>query len=228
MKNIKLLLATTAILSMGAVVANADTDSVSTRLRASIELRNPLTMNATGGTIWFPMITVKPQQGASSIYVTVKPDGSVDQNLSNVQILNQMDANGIKDGSATDAIIISGGDINALFASLYANKTTAEERAELDNDLIQEDGSFDGSYNVALSSETIPMTVDGLGSTPCGTVRDLTRHWTYTGTNGGQIELRFGGTFELYKDASSGAYFSPGANGLATCSGQITVTLVHG
>ena len=226
MKNFNLLLATTALLSTGALAVMAATDSVSTTLKANINLYSPFTINGKGGLIQFPAITVSPQDDSGVIKITVRPDGTVDESQSNAQIFNAWGSNGIATGAKTEAITISGGDIGGL-AESYENATTDEEIAAIDDEFNNAvgDSDFNDNYNVSLSANEIAMEVDGDGA-PCGTVKNLTRRWHYDKANNA-LELRFGGTFELYKDTENNKFFAPGANGYTGCSGEITVTFMH-
>ena len=222
MKNLKLLLATTAMLSIGSSAVFADADSVSTTLRASINILDPFTMNSSGGEIIFPSITLKEQPGADSIKVTVKPDGTIDQSKTNAQIL-MMSRQGKVVNSQIKPIIISGGNIKYQVDDTYSNTNTDEEIAAKDIANTQADGGFH-AYNIVLSSNEIPMQYDD-DSPLCGTVSDLTRSWHYNKTNK-SIELRFGGTFELYKDNNGYFEIQDADLGGIECFGKITVTLI--
>lgn len=223
MKNIKLLLATTAILSMGTISAMAGTDTIQTSLQASIGIFNAFNINSSGGSIKFPHITTVNPSGSGKIKVKVTPDGAIDENGSNAQIARY--------NSGTTPIIISGSTISSpgnAFAYNYQNNleaaiaakggeelTAAELIAVAEQGLGETYSVYGGTYNIELGEETIEMKD---GNTPCGEVKNLTPKWRYNPENAGSLELRFGGTFEMVSDFSTDTENH--------CSGSTTVTFI--
>lgn len=226
MRNFKLLLATTAILSatfaVGAmaegeapITAETYGNRATATLNASINILSPITM--TDGDIKFPTITTTNMNSYDEVKVKVNYDGTIDYAESTAQIVNDNIANSYY----VTPIQITGGHLSNLYQSEYtaggANAAALDESHNFN-------GRF-GSYNVSVA-ETIPMyTLNNyyqLTNTQCGEVSALERYWNYdTSLNGGKggLKLRFGGTFTL-----DGNYTPTTA--YERCQGSTTVTFI--
>ena len=230
MKNFKLLLASTAILSTGLVMgALADgetptaatyTNRTSATLETSIRIFSPISM--TNGKLDFPDITTTAKTGVDSVKVKVKPNGEIDYSETTAQLIG----NGINNGRAyIQPIKITGGDVGDYKSAYTAEGADAAALDEYYNAELS--GIFDDYYDVVVADSTIPMYIQNsdtsVATNHCGDVGSLERYWHYnTSLNGGKggLELSFGGTFTLDSD------FDPtDSGGGVRCIGSTTVTL---
>ena len=230
MRNFKLLLATTAILStsMAAnVCAEGETpvtaanysNRASATLTATIDIYNPITM--TNGYINFPIITTGNMNNYDSVKVKLNYDGTIDYANSTAQIVNESHGSG--------PIKITGGDIGAYRSSFVGKTGDVLASTLAGHNSTGADGYkvwAGGNYSLAVA-DTIPMyELDTSGSqatsTLCGEVSDLQRYWNYNtalDNNKGGFEVSFGGTFTVDSD------YNPTV-GHRRCRGSTTVTLL--
>ena len=217
MRNFKLLLATTAILSTG-LAANVLADDpapvteanysnrASATLSTSIQIISPMTM--TNGSISFPTITTTNMNNYESVKVKVNYDGTIDYANSTAQIISK--------SSYITPITIIGGDIGSL-KSTFDGKTGDELASAIA--YYNSGGSWAGGMYSLQVADTIPM-YDNNTNTLCGEVSDLQKYWYYDtalDNNKGGFKVKFGGTFTVDSD------YNP-TGGLGRCSGGATVT----
>ena len=228
MKNFKLLLASTAILSTGLALnvkaedeSSAYTNTVHSTLRASVGIFSPLTM--TDGAIDFGEITTYGRNG-NNIKIKVNPDGSIDQSVSTAQVVRNPSVTTMYlGGGDLGEIGIIRADVEAIIAEGIGGEHgyTQDNMDEATYMLALFNGTYSGlsmgEISLVLSNPTFNLE-DGDENT-CGEVSGLIPTWKYTGTEGKEVEIRFGGTFTL------DSVYTP-ENGNDICIGSTTVTLI--
>ena len=206
MKNIKLLLATTAMLSIGAIAANADFNQAT--IRATASFASPSTATQ-GDAIIFGILD--PNAGGT---LTVNPDGTFEGTAKVIE-------NGGSYGSINSGSIkFSGGRIPLAAGDSYSlDAQTGAYTQNLSSFAPNDQNQF--LVKLALDGARIDMYRSGDSYSPsCGYVDNLTQgnaSW-----DGEYYTLRIGGTLNLefdndYPD-SDGEYIG--------CMGSTTLTYV--
>ena len=210
MKNLKLLLATTAMLSVGAMMAKADLDDNQTTLDIYALLVSPITANQTQY-LSFGVIQIGPNSAKKKVVVGTN-DALATSGISGATttaslLLNRkVNYDGISVGD------IRSGKIEFTGPFGHENITDSAYFLSFDDDT---DGTF-----FKLSFTDAVLTPDGTGSglTTCGTVKDF--EYVLENDGEGTVTASIGATLTL-ADSFTGM-----SDAMLGCKGQSVVTWI--
>ena len=202
MKNLKLLLATTAMLSMGAMVANAEPahtpETATVTVYSKAYLVNPLTLvSDSDNALVFG--SLRFEKGKK---IKVDAYGNIDENETTAQYLSTGDQQAAK-------ITLSGGIWGTYGAGVNASGTTADWT---DEDFDELDQDFE-----PFMSWSIPTIELKYGNTKCG---DVVIDSKRSRDNANGYDFYLGGTFTMTTQD-----IAVPATGML-CEGNVTATAV--
>ena len=232
MKNIKLLLATTAMLSMGVIVAKATTPTKPTaELGASVVIMHPMIIDSTAGSIDFGYIMANTRTAENPAVVKVNPDGSLDGTATNAIVVTPTATTPIKITSNNFALFINDDQKTDSQSVINEGQGGTHNYTQRDIDLatdmvasingLTSENGYGSNFlmDYSLSENSIKLYDSRAEDDLCGEVTELTPRWKYTTANGGTLELYFGGTFTMNKDYVDNA-------DTTGCYGNILVTFI--
>ena len=221
MKNFKLLLATTAILSAGLVI-NSNAESVKAEFRIGVGIFNPISITTTHAD--FDLGAISNNGGK---VLKVKPDGSVDETVTTAQVVGKSQGN--------NKIVIKGARYTSTFADnfyegnnlsnyrdiLNNTNSTAEEISNAKSKI--DEFGLNYGFIIVPDDDVVVMMSDKTNSR-CGELSNHEFMQIYRPYNDNAVEVYYGGTFTLDDDYDAGDTLDTSYD---YCEGTVHITVLE-